>query len=77
MSIWRKITRILLKTTLFLVLFTVAVIVFLYFAFQTEKFQTWAAHKATNYLSKELGTKVHIGKVKIHFINLNSGSNDG
>ncbi len=51
-----------------MVLFAVALIVFLYFAFQTEKFQTWAAHQATNYLSKELGTKVHIGKLKIKFI---------
>lgn len=64
----RKITRILRKTVLFSVLFLLLVITFLYFAFQTESFQTWAAQKATAYLSEELGTDVHIDKLKINFI---------
>lgn len=40
----------------------------LYFALQTEAFQTWAAKKATNYLSKELNTIVEIDRLKISFI---------
>lgn len=40
----------------------------LYIAVQTETFQTWAAHRATAYLSDELGTKVDVGRLKITFI---------
>ncbi len=68
MDVVHKITRILLKTTLFLVLLFVALTALLYAALQTEKFQTWAAHLATNYLSNELGTKVKVGKLKINFV---------
>lgn len=64
----RKITRILLKTLLFSAIFIFGLLFFLYFAFQTEGFQTWAAQKATGYLSKELGTEVSIKRLKITFI---------
>lgn len=39
----------------------------LFFAIRTSAFQTWAAQKATAYLSNELGTPVHVGKVEIAF----------
>ncbi len=64
----RKITRILGKTILFSLLFIVVCISFLFLAAQTETFQTWAAHKATNYLSEELGTRVEIDRLKISLI---------
>jgi hypothetical protein len=63
-----KITRILLKTVLFSVLLVLVLLLTLFFVGQTETFQTWAAHRATNYLSKELGTKVEIDRLKISFI---------
>ena len=40
----------------------------LYTALQTETFQTWAAKKATTYLSKELHAKIQIDRLKISFI---------
>jgi hypothetical protein len=63
-----KITRILLKTVLFSVLLVLVLLLTLFFVGQTETFQTWAAHRATNYLSKELGTKVEIDRLKISFV---------
>lgn len=68
MQLVGKITRLLLKTALFLIILLLALLVVLFFIGQTETFQTWAAKKATNYLSTELGTKVEIDKVKINFI---------
>ena len=68
MSKLGKITRIISKTVLFSLLVIVIFLITLFFAFQTETFQTWAAKKATNYLSKELGTKVDIQRLKISFI---------
>jgi translocation and assembly module TamB len=63
-----KITRILLKTVLFSVLLVLVLLLTLFFVGQTETFQTWAAHRATNYLSQELGTKVEIDRLKISFV---------
>lgn len=63
-----KITRILLKTIGFSVLFIVIIINVLYLLAQTSSFQTWAAKKATEFLSNELGTKISIDKVKISLI---------
>ena len=68
MKLLGKITRILLKTLLYSVILLVLIIGILYFVGQTESFQTWTAQKATVYLSKELGTKVDVGKLKITFI---------
>jgi hypothetical protein len=53
---------------LFLVILLIVLSGALYVAVQTETFQTWAAHKATAYLSDELGTKVDVGRLKITFI---------
>ena len=64
----RKITRILLKTVMFSLLFLFVFAGILFFAFQTESVQTWAAKKATNYLSDELGTVVKVDRLKITFI---------
>jgi hypothetical protein len=69
MSKLAKITRILWKTVLFSVLLIVFFLGILYFALQTEKFQTWAGKKVTNYLSEELNAKVEIEGLKISFIN--------
>ncbi len=68
MKLLGKITRILLKTLLYSVILLLLLIGSFYFIGQTETFQTWAAHKATNYLSKELGTRVEVGRLKITFI---------
>ncbi len=68
MQLVGKITRLLLKTVLFLIILLLGLAISLFFIGQTETFQTWAAKKATTYLSKELGTKVEIDKVKINFI---------
>jgi len=67
MKLLGKITRILGKTALFfivLISFTAGVV---FLALQTETFQTWAAQRATAYLSGELGTRVEIGKLKFTF----------
>ena len=68
MSKLGKITRIISKTVLFSLLVIVIFLISLFFTFQTETFQTWAAKKATSYLSEELGTKIDIQKLKISFI---------
>ena len=68
MKLLGKITRILLKTLLYSVILLLLLIGILYFVGQTESFQTWAAQKATVYLSNELGTKVDVGKLKITFV---------
>ncbi len=68
MKLLGKITRILLKTLLYSVILLLLLTGVFYFIGQTETFQTWAAQKATNYLSKELGTKVEVGRLKISFI---------
>ncbi len=68
MKLLSKITRILLKTVLFSTITLFVILLILFFVGQTESFQTWAAKQATNYLSKELGNKVEIKRVKISFI---------
>lgn len=68
MNLLRKITRILGKTILFSLLFVLTLAIFLFIAFQTESFQTYAAQKATAYLSDELGTRIEVKRLKITFI---------
>lgn len=68
MSLWRKITRILVKTLQYAFVLLILLTVFAVIAVNSEDCQTWLAHKASSYLSKDLGTKVEIGKVKLHFI---------
>ncbi len=68
MSLWRKITRILLKTLKYAFVLVVLLFVFVVIAINSEQCQTWLAHKAASYLSGELGTKVEIDKVKLHFV---------
>lgn len=68
MSKLGKITRILWKTVLFSLILIVVFLGALFFALQTESFQTWAAKKVTAYLSDELNAKVEIDKLKISFI---------
>ena len=68
MSKFAKITRILWKIMLFSIVLIVFFLGALYFALQTEKFQTWAAKKAAVYLSKELNAKIEIERLKISFI---------
>jgi hypothetical protein len=69
MNKFNKVRIILQKI---IVIFLVFILIFLgslYFALQTEGFQTWAADKVTSYLSKELNANIKIDKVKISFIN--------
>lgn len=68
MSPLRKITRILLKTLQYVFVLVVLLCVFVVIAVNSEECQTWLAHKAASYLSAELGTKVEIEKVKLHFV---------
>jgi hypothetical protein len=68
MKMLRKITRILGKTLVFLTLFLVILSAVLFVALQTESFQTWAAQRATAYLSSELGARVEIGKLKFSLV---------
>lgn len=68
MAIGRKITRILLKTFKYLFVLVVLLCVFAVIAINSESFQTWLAHKAAAYLSKDLGTRVEIEKVSLRFI---------
>ena len=68
MKVLGKITRILGKTLLFLLVLCSFVAGVVFLALQTESFQTWAAQKATAYLSDELGTRVEIGKLKFSFV---------
>ncbi len=68
MSVFGKITRILWKTILFSLLIIVVFAGGLYAALQAESFQTWAAKKLTEYLSKELNAKIEIKRVSISFV---------
>jgi len=45
----------------------VLLIIFLAFGIRTSWFQTWLAHQASSYFSKEFGTEVYIEKVDIVF----------
>lgn len=65
---WRaKITRILLKTLLYSAILLVLLTSSVFFIGQTESFQTWAAKRATSYLSFQLGTPIEVGRLKIGF----------
>ena len=68
MAIGRKITRILVKTLKYTFVLLVLLCVFIVIAVNSESCQTWLAHKAASYMSIELGTKVEIDKVKLHFV---------
>lgn len=52
---------------MFLLLFLTLTTISLFFAFQSNSFQTWLAQKATQYLSSELHARIEIGKVEIQF----------
>lgn len=68
MAIVGKITRILLKTLKYLFVLILLLLIFLIIAINTESLQTWLAQRAAAYLSSGLGTKVEVGKVKLHFV---------
>ncbi len=68
MSNSTKVTKLISKTLLFSILVVFSLLITLFILLQTTSFQTWLAHKATNYLSKELGADVKIERVKISFI---------
>ncbi len=67
MAIMHKITRLLWKTLKYAFLIVILLLVFVLIAINTEGFQTYAAQKATNYLSKELGVTIKIEKVAFAF----------
>ena len=66
-AMWRKISRIFIKTLGFLVLVTVLSTFLLLLAIQSSTFQTWLGKKAGNYLSQELGTSIRVDKINIKF----------
>ncbi|MBS1638218.1 MAG: translocation/assembly module TamB [Bacteroidetes bacterium] len=68
MSKLDKITRFLWKVLKFSVLSVLLIVIGLLIAINTETFQTFAAQKAAAYLSKELGTRVEVERLKISFI---------
>jgi hypothetical protein len=63
----RKITRILVKTGAYLLLLLVVLCITVFFAVKSHSFQTWLAHKAGTYMSKELQAEVRIEKVTLDF----------
>ena len=66
-AMWRKISRIFIKTLGFLVLVAVLSTFLLLLAVQSTTFQTWLGKKAGNYLSNELGTAILVDKINIKF----------
>lgn len=63
----RKVTRIILKSFMYLAIVILLLTTTLLLLAQTSSFQTWLGQKATAYLSEELKTKLSIEKVEIHF----------
>jgi hypothetical protein len=63
-----KLLKILGNTTLFLVEILMIFIIVLAFLIRTSTFQTYLAHKGTEYLSEMIDAKVSIGKIDIAFI---------
>src|ERR1043166_4387451 len=61
----RKITRILVKTGAYLMLFLVLLVITAFFAVKSHGFQTWLGHKAGNYLSKELQAEIRVDKITL------------
>lgn len=57
----KRILKILRNLLIVLLLLTAAA----YFAIQTPVVQTWLTHRVASYISKELGTTVMVGKVKV------------
>lgn len=68
MAILGKITRIILKTFKYLFVLVILLLVFIIIAVNTESLQTWLAQRAASYLSSELGTRVEVGRVHLHFV---------
>lgn len=68
MAVVRKITRILLKTLKYMSVLVILLLVFVIIAVNTESLQTWLGQRAAAYLSSELGTRVEIGRVHLHFV---------
>lgn len=62
-----KILKILAKTIGSILEWLLILIIALAFAIRTSSFQTYLAEVATDYLSRELDTELHIGKVDIYF----------
>ncbi|ASS49644.1 MAG: hypothetical protein A3D31_01940 [Candidatus Fluviicola riflensis] len=62
-----KILKILAKIIGGTLEWTLILIIALAFAIRTSSFQTYLAELATDYLSEELDTELHIGKVDIYF----------
>lgn len=62
-----KILKILAKIIGGTLEWSLILIIAVAFAIRTSTFQTYLAELATNYLSKELDTELHIGKVDIYF----------
>ena len=69
MLVLKKVMRFILKSISILLVLVLLLGIVAFFAIRSSSFQTWAAQKASNYLSKELGTTVSIGKVEIDFFN--------
>ena len=63
----RKVTRIILKSVMYLAILILLLATTLLFLVQTSSFQTWLGQKATAYLSEELKTTIAIDKIEIHF----------
>src|SRR5690554_8061042 len=63
-----KLLKILGNITLSTVEILMIFIIALAFLIRTSKFQTYLAHKGTEYLSEMIDSKVSIGKVDIAFI---------
>ncbi len=63
----RKVTRIILKSLMWLTIVVVVLVTALFFLVQSPSFQTWLAQKASNYLQDELKTVVKIDAVELHF----------
>ncbi|MBK7669235.1 MAG: hypothetical protein IPJ32_18955 [Sphingobacteriaceae bacterium] len=58
----------MLKTLKYAFVLVVLLCVFVIIAVNSEDCQTWLAHKASSYLSSEIGTRIEIEKVKLHFV---------
>jgi hypothetical protein len=63
----RKITRIFLRGSAWLLLGIFLLLVIAYFSVQSYAFQTWLARKVSSYLSDDLHTEVSIGLVRLDF----------
>ena len=62
-----KLGKGILNLILLFVEITLVLLIFIAFAIRTSKFQTYLGHKATAYLSNELGKTISIDKIDIIF----------